>query len=60
MFFILEQEKTVELRGVELSNRPNKGLEVMIIRTFKELRRRLGGQSEKPEVFNQEAKNMKN
>ena len=60
MFFIFEQEKTVELRGVELSNRPNKGLEVMIIRTFKELRRRLDGQSEKPEVFNKEAKNMKN
>ena len=60
MFFILEQEKTVELRGVELSNRPNKELEVMTIRMFKELRRRLDGQSEKSEVFKKEAKNMKN
>ena len=60
MFFILEQEKTVEeLRGVGLSNQPSKELEVMIVRMFKELRRRLDGQSEKSEAFNKEAKNMK-
>ena len=60
MFFVLEQEKTIEeLRGVDLRHLPNKELKVMITRTFKELRRRLDGQSEKSEVFNKEVKNMK-
>lgn len=59
MFFILEQKTVEELRGVGLSNQPSKQLEVMIIRMFKELRRRLDGQSEKSEAFKKEAKNMK-
>ena len=51
MFKTKEQDKTLE----ELSgkgNLPNREFMVMIVKMFKELRRRLNEQSKKLEVFN--------
>ena len=50
-----------ELNEVEISSLliPDREFKVMIIKMFKELRRRLDEQSEKLEVFNKEFKNIK-
>ena len=51
MFKMKEQDKTLE----ELSgkgNLPNREFMVMIVKMFKELRRRINEQSKKLEVFN--------
>ena len=55
-----EQDKIPEeLSEVEISNLPNKEFKVIIIKMFKELRRRLDEQSEKLKVFNKELENIK-
>ena len=56
-----EQDKIPEeLSEVEISNLPNKEFKVIIIKMFKELRRRLDEQSEKLKVFNKELENVTN
>ena len=44
---------------MEISNLPNKEFKVMIIKMFKELRRRLDKKNKKLEVFNKELENIK-
>ena len=51
---ILEEE----LSKVEIGNWPNREFKVMIVKMFKELRKRLDEQSEKLEVFNKELENI--
>ena len=61
MFQTKEQDKTPEeeLNGVEIRNLPYKEFKVMIVKRFKELRRRLDKESEKLEVLNKELENIK-
>ena len=57
MFKIKEQAKTPgeeELSELEKGNLPNRGFEIMIVSTFKEINRRLDEQNEKLENFNKE------
>ena len=57
-----EQDKTLEeeLNQVEIGNLTTKKKEfkIMIVKLFKELKRRLDEQSKKLEVFNKELENM--
>ena len=53
-FQIKEKEKTLEeLRDVEIGNLPEKEFRVMIIKTVKELSRRMNSQTEKNRKFQQ-------
>ena len=54
MFQTKEKDKTTEegQSEAQMGNLPEKEFKVMIIKMFKELRRRLDEQSEKLEVFN--------
>ena len=56
-----EHDKTPEdeLNEVEIINQPNKELKVIIVNMLKELRRRLGKQSKKLKVINNELENIK-
>ena len=61
MFQMREHDKTPEdeLNEVEITNQPNKELKVIIVNMLKELRRRLGKQSKKLKVINNELENIK-
>ena len=62
MFHTNKQDKTPEeqLSHVEIGNSPKKEFRVMIIKTIKELGRRIDAQSKKSEVFKKELENIKN
>lgn len=57
-----EQDKSPEKKRseVEKDNPPNKDFKVIILKMFKERRRRVDEQSEKSEVFNKSWKILKN
>ena len=44
---------------MEISNQPNREFEVVIIKTIKELKRRLNEQNEKLEILNKELEKYK-